>query len=235
VTIVQYEFTDPTLPMTAETATDTYVSTPYGLFTTAGHWYHIPESEARAYAGAVLDHVSLDTLVRWADAWVESPRTVALWALPALLWALPVGWAVGAALGLYVAWALGSPSVPAVAAARTMTVLQRRAVQGLFYAGALSALAVTGHLPATFVGLGAFVLFRWGVLDWTAQIGLRPLQQLLYPLPVTDQVLRGLIVRAALKHRVSVPQVDALATDILANWHARTDADPDPVSSTPPE
>lgn len=221
--------------MTAETATDTYVSTPHGLFTTNGHWYHIPESEARAYAGAVLDHVSLDTLVRWADAWVESPRTVALWALPVLLWILPLGWAVGATLGLYGAWALVSPSVPAVIAARGMVHLRRRTVQGLFYAVALSALAGTGHLPATFVGLAVFVLFRWGVLDWMAQAGLRPLQRTLYPLPVTDQVLRGLIVRAALKYRVSVPQVDALATDILANWRAQTDADPEPASSTPPE
>jgi len=233
VTILQCEFTELTAPMTAETATDTYVSTPYGLFTAEGHWYHIPASEARAYAGAVLDHVSLDTLVRWADAWVASPRTVAAWALPVLLWTLPLGWAVGATLGLYVAWALVSPSVPAVLAARGMALLRRGTVQGLFYAVALSALAATGHLPATFVGLGAFMLVRWGVLDWVAQAGLRPLQRMLYPLPVTDQVLRGLIVRAALKYRVSVPQVDALATDILANWQARTDADR--ASSPPPE
>ena len=221
--------------MTAEPATDTYVSTPHGLFTTAGHWYHIPESEARAYAGAVLDHVSLDALVRWADAWVESPRTVALWALPALLWGLPVGWAVTATVGLYVAWALLSPSMPAIAAVRVVTVLNSAALQGLFYMGTLSALAVTGHFPATGVGLGAFILFRWGVIDWGAQTGLRPFQRQLYPLPIPDQVLRGLIVRAALKYRVSVPQVDTMTTDILANWGARTKASADPASSTAPE
>jgi hypothetical protein len=32
-------------------------------------------------------------------------------------------------------------------------------------------------------------------------------------------------VRAALKYRVSVPQVDAITSDILDNWGAQSDAD----------
>jgi hypothetical protein len=226
---------DPIQPMTVETATESYVSTPDGLVSTEGYWYHIPESELRTYAGEVLDRVSLEDLVCWADAWVASPRTVALWALPALLWALPNGWAVVGVAGLYVGWALLSPSMPAVAAARMMTVLQTAVAQGLYYAFILSTFAVLGFLPATVIGLGAFILFRWGVIDWIAQQGLRPLQRWFYPLPVTDQVLRGLIVRAALKYRVSVPQVDALTTDILKHWGPRADSTPasDPDSSTP--
>lgn len=220
--------------MTAEVATKSYVSTPDGLVSTNGHWYHIPESRLRAYAGEVLDHVSLDDLVRWADAWMESPRTVALWALPGLLWALPDTWAVVGTAALYVGWALLCPSMPAVRAAQVGTVLNTPTIQGLFYMGGLSALAVAGHHPAMVIGLGAFVLLRWGVVDWVVQKAIGPLRRRLYPLPVTDQVLRGLIVRAALKHRASVPQVDTVTTDILENWGATTDATPasDAGSST---
>jgi hypothetical protein len=71
------------------------------------------------------------------------------------------------------------------------------------------------------------VLFRWGIVDWALRGGLRALRRRLYPLPVTDQILRGLMVRAALKYRVSVPQVDAITEDILENWGARAD-DEDP-------
>lgn len=213
-----------------------YVSTPYGLVTAAGRWYHIPEEGARAYAGDVLDHVSLETLVSWADVWVESPRTVTLWALPILLWGLSTVWAAVSALGLYLGWMVLSPVAPRIAAVRMISGLGNVALQGAYYVLGLSVLAVMGHVEAVGLGLAAFVLLRWGVVDWAGRALRQMLHPWLYPLPVTDQVLRALIVQAALKYRVSVPQVDALASDILANWSTRTDAEPDasaPSSSTP--
>jgi hypothetical protein len=215
----------------------TYVSTPHGLFTAAGRWYHLPEEEAREYAGEVLEHVSLETLVRWADAWLDSPRTVTLWALPPLLWALPAGWALGTALALYVGWALVSPALPAVSAARAATGLRGAVLQGGYYVLVLSILAARQQYGAVGAGLGAFVLFRWGVVDWLARALLDGLRARLYPLPIPDQVLRGLIVRAALKYRVSVPQVDALTADILQNWGAQGSSDPPadaPPTDAPP-
>jgi hypothetical protein len=217
--------------MASDGTSPIYVDTPYGLLTAAGRWYHVPEAELREYAGEVLDHVGLEDLVRWADEWVDSPRTVTLWVLPFFLWALPASWAGGAAVLLYVGWALASPAFPFVGAARALSVLSNPFVQGGYYALALSALALNGQMRAVAVGLGAFVLFRWGIVQWAGRRGLRALHRRVYPLPVTDQVLRGLIVRAALKYRVSVPQVDALTSDILENWGAQSDAESDPPST----
>lgn len=200
----------------------TYVDTPYGMMTEAGRWYHIPEEDLRTYAGGVLDHVPVDRLVKWADAWVDSPRTVVLWVLPVLLWWLPPAGAVVSGLVLYVGWALGSPALPSVGAVRVVSWLSSPIVQGLYYVASLSALAALEKLSAVGIGLAAFVLFRWGVMEWAAQKGLRPLHRLIYPLPVTDQVLRGLIMRAALKYRVSVPQVDEITKDIIKNWDTKS-------------
>lgn len=210
--------TNDTRTPASEETPSTYVDTPYGLMTENGRWYHIPEGDAREYAGAVLDHVSLDRLVQWADAWVESPRTVTIWLLPLLLWSLPTAWAAGSALVLYVGWALASPAFPAVGGVRVASWLGHPIGQGLYYVATLSVFAAVEQYAAVGVGLAAFVVFRWGVVGWAAQQGLRPLQRALYPLPVTDQVLRGLIVRAALKYRVSVPQVDALTKEVVENW-----------------
>lgn len=223
--------TDPSGP--AEEAS-TYVDTPYGLMTAAGRWYHIPEEDVRAYAGSVLDHVSLDQLVQWADAWVDSSRTVTLWLLPGLLWAVPPSWAAGGAVALYVAWALVSPAWPSVGAARAASVLSHAVVQGLYYVVTLSSFAALEQYAAVGVGLAAFVLFRWGVVDWALRRVLRPLRRRLYPLPVTDQVLRGLILRAALKYRVSVPQVDALTSDIIDNWVAESETTDDETPAPSP-
>lgn len=204
----------------------TYVDTPYGMVTVGGEWYHIPEDDVREYAGAVLDYVSLDQLLRWADAWKQSPRTLTLWGLPPLLWALAPGWATLAALGGFVGWALVGPALPSIVGARIASVLGNRWVQAAYYAGTLSLLAAQARYAAVAVGLVAFVLFRWGVVQWAVRTPLRGAWRRLYPLPVTDQILRGLIVRVALKHRLALPQVDDITEDIIENWGRRSDSDP---------
>jgi hypothetical protein len=213
--------------MASDGAPPKFISTPYGMVTAAGRWYHIPEERARDYAGEVLEHISLEDLVEKADRWIDSPRTVALWALPLLLWALSPGWALGATAALYLGWALASPAFPSLWGTRLIGLLGNVLAQGGYYAVVLSLFARADRLAPVAVGLGAFVLFRWGIVDWALRGGLRALRRRLYPLPVTDQILRGLMVRAALKYRVSVPQVDAITEDILENWGARAD-DEDP-------
>ncbi len=204
-----------------------YVDTPYGILTEGGRWYHVTEEDVQNYAGAVLDHVSLEQLLRWADTWVDSARTVALWGLPALLWGLPVGWAVGGTLALFVGWALLSPALPSLVAVRVVTALDHVLAQSLYYVLTMSVFAAAEMYAALGVGLGGFVLFRWGVVEWGMEYVLRPIQQALYPLPVADQVLRGLIVRVALKYRLSLPQVDDITKDIIENLHDRQDSNTD--------
>jgi hypothetical protein len=217
--------------MASDGAPPTFVNTPYGMVTAAGRWYHIPEEQARAYAGEVLNHVSLEDLIERADLWVDSPRTVTLWGMPLLLWALSPLWAVAATAGLYLVWALASPAVPSLWGTRAVGLLSNVFAQGGYYTAVLSLFAMEERFAAVGAGLAAFVLFRWGIVDWAVRGGLRVLRRRLYPLPVTDQILRGLMVRAALRHRVSVPQVDAITQDILENWGARADADGDEADS----
>jgi hypothetical protein len=204
-----------------------YVDTPYGILTEGGRWYHVTEEEVQEYAGAVLDHVPLEQLLQWADTWVDSARTIVLWSLPLLLWGLPTGWALAGALGLFVGWALLSPSLPSLLAVRAVSILEHVLAQGLFYVLTMSAFAGAERYTAVGVGLVGFVLLRWGVLEWAAGYAIRPLRRVLYPLPVADQVLRGLIVRVALKYRLSVPQVDDITKDILDNLHGHEGANDD--------
>lgn len=217
----------------SEEQTDTpspprYVDTPYGIMTAAGFWYHVTEQGLREYAGEVFDYVSLDRLLRWADVWVGSTTTIVLWALPLLLWSLPVPWAVGCGLALYLLWAIASPALPSIIGVRVVSVLDNVLAQALYYVGFLSALAAAEQYTAVATGLTGFVLLRWGVVRWVFEYGLQPLRRVLYPLPVADQVLRGLIVRVALKYRLSLPQVDAITQDILENWGSHRGIESDP-------
>jgi hypothetical protein len=203
--------------------TPPYVETPYGIVTGRGRWYHATEEMLRDYAGEVFDYVSLPTLLERSDRWVDSARTVALWIVPPLLLAVSPAWAAAGALGGYVAWKVLSPSFPTPLAVRVIAGMQKVAVQAGYYVILLSVVATSGDYLALTVGLVAFVLLRWGIVDWVLTPLLRPLLQELYPLPVADQVLRGLIVRIALKHRLRLSQLDDMASDILDNWGRRPD------------
>ncbi|MFB6098632.1 MAG: hypothetical protein ABEK84_05890 [Salinibacter sp.] len=213
--------------MQGSSSSPPYVDTPYGILTEGGRWYHVTKQGVEDYAGAVLDHVSLEQLLRWADTWVDSAKAITLWALPVLLWGVPVGWAAAGALLLFVGWALVSPALPSLLAVRVVSVLDHVLAQSLYYVFAMSAFAAAERVGAVAVGLCGFILLRWGVLEWAAGYVVRPLQRALYPLPVADQVLRGLIVRVALKHRLSLPQVDDITEDILENLRSREDPDLD--------
>lgn len=208
-----------------------YVDTPYGIMTAAGYWYHVTEGDLRDYAGEVFEYVSLDRLLQWADVWVGSATTVVLWALPLLLWGLPDGWAVACGVALYAGWAAASPALPSLLAVRVVSALDHVLAQALYYVGAMSALAAAEQYTAVAIGLSGFVLLRWGVVRWVFEYGLQPLRRMMYPLPVADQVLRGLIVRVALKHRLSLPQVDAITQDILENWGSHRGGDADQSES----
>lgn len=210
------------MPETSADDLPTYVDTPYGLLTATGEWYHVTEDDLRDYAGEVLEYVPLDTLLEWADVWIRSARAVTLWALPGLLWVFPPLPAAASALGLYVGWKVFSPAMTNVATLRVVRWMENVVLQGLYYTFALSAIAVLGGTAKTIVGLAAFILFRFGAVQWALTPVLRPLWRALYPLPAADQVLRSLIIRIALKHRLELSQLDTMTREILNNWSVRT-------------
>lgn len=216
------------MPETSADDLPTYVDTPYGILTATGEWYHVTEADLRDYAGEVLEYVPLDTLLEWADIWIRSARAVTLWALPGLLWIFSPLPAAASALGLYVGWKVFSPAMTNVTALRVVGWMENVVLQGLYYTFALSTIAVLGGTAKTIVGLAAFILFRFGAVQWALLPLLRPLWRNLYPLPAADQVLRSLIIRIALKHRLELSQLDTMTREILDNWSVRTnEKDPD--------
>jgi hypothetical protein len=65
------------------------------------------------------------------------------------------------------------------------------------------------------VGLAGFILLRWGLLARLTEPVARRLRAWLYALPLEDQALRAVIIRYALRERVSLPQIDAIEARML--------------------
>lgn len=203
----------------------TYIDTKLGMVTGAGTWFHIREDDLHAYAGEVLEYASVADLLRWAETWLRSARTVTLWLLPLLLWTLPDVGAAAAGVVLYVVWRLAAPSFPSDRVAAGFTYLDHAVVLGLYYVATLSVLAGMERYAAVGIGLFFFVTMRLGIFESTTTPLLRPLWTRIYPLPLPDQVLRALVIRIALRRRLPVPQIDELASEMMDRWNTRRSDD----------
>lgn len=192
-----------------------YVDTPRGLFTAAGHWFRTTESLLRAYAGPLLAREPLDKLLRQADVWLHLPALLMLWTLLPLLWLWEPAVAVGLALGVYLVSSLLLPLLILRPLTPILKGLANPWLQGAAYVVGLTGLAWQGHLLAVGTGLAVFVLIRWGVLARLLRPLLDRLHAALYPLPLPDQVLRSLMLRAALTHRVPLPELQAMEQELL--------------------
>ena len=199
------------------TSTTEYLDTPRGLFTASGIWFRTREASLRAWAGAVFEREPLAKLLADAERWLRSPQTVALWLLPVLLFVAGPLVAALATLAGYVGWRVVGPGLVSRAGLGLVRVLDLVLLQALFYVFALSMLAAQDRFVAVGVGLGGFVLLRWGVLRWATEPLVRPLWQAFYRLPVPDHVLRALILRAALARGVRLPEFAPIERQIRAN------------------
>jgi hypothetical protein len=196
-----------------------------GIFTERGTWFHIPEDALRSYAGDVLDVVSMETLVEWASVWLRSARILTLWLLPAILWiSAAQGWspAIGASIALvfHLAWTVAGPSMVSTKLALVLGWMENMLAQALMYVFVLSALAASGAHGETVVGLTGFVALRYGLVDRASSFLTKPIRSALYELPLPDQVFRAFLIRIALNHRLPLPQVDDIASQMLERWGA---------------
>lgn len=200
-----------------------YVDTPQGVFTAGGVWFRTRVALLEDYAGAVLAREPLGRLLAAAERWLRLPQLLALWLLPLFLWFFsPVQAGLGA-LVVYLAAAVLGPSFVSRGLDGVLRVLDVVLLQAFFYVFALSVLAAQERLTAVWVGLGGFIVLRWGLVRWATKPLVEVLGRTLYRLPVPDHVLRALIIRAALRYDVAMPEIEAIEREILATIHRKKD------------
>ncbi len=198
-----------------------FVETPHGIFTASGTWFATTRDALETYAGDVLAHESIETLIQRAVVWIRSPESLAIWILPIAMLAMPPFSAVLATAASYIAWKTLGPSAVSRSLQRLFAVLDHVWLQGAYYVGVLSYFAAIGEYNAVWIGLLGFILVRWGILSRIVQPLVQRMQQKLYPLPVPDQVLRGFIVRTAMAYRVSLPELDQMERQIVDIFRGR--------------
>jgi len=194
----------------------TFVETPKGVFTASGVWFRTSGDALRSYAGPVLELRPLKKLLPMAEVWLRSSQSMALWVLPVFLSIFPPLIAAICTLALYALWQILAPGLVFLSLVNVLWLLDNLFVLFAFYLVTLSLFAVSGQMIQFGTELAAFILLRWGLVQSLFDPLIAPLKNRLYRLPIPDQVLRVLIVRLALKYRVSLPEIDEIERQMVA-------------------
>lgn len=193
----------------------TFVDTPKGIFTDSGIWFQTREAWLREYAGAVFDREPVEYFLLQAQIWLRSSQTMTLWLFPAFLFVIPPAQASFAALVVYVGWRSLCPSFVSRTLLPVFRMLDLVALQAIYYIVVMSLAARNEQYVVLAVGLGGFVLLRWGIIRVVTGPVVRRVWSTLYRMPVPDHVLRAFIVRAALAHRIKIPDFAPIEAEIV--------------------
>jgi len=198
-----------------------FVELPEGIFTSDGFWFHTSTSDLEQFSPETLQKVGLSDLLQKAGDWSKLPITLSLWVLPLFLASFELWQAITLTLFVYVSMAVMTPSVVIYGATRAVNWLNNPIVQGLFYVTILSYFAQTEAKYLLLAGLIGFVLFRWHIITKLSQPLVDVLRKPLSSLPVHDQILRNLIVRAAQKFGAPLAELDRMEKRVLEIMHYR--------------
>jgi hypothetical protein len=203
------------------TADSVFVETPQGIFTASGVWFATTRDALETYASEVLAYEPIEQLIERAGVWLRSPETLAVWLLPLIMLSIPPWPAALSVITGYIAWKTLGPSAVSRAVERVFSIMDRVWLQGAYYVGILSYFAAINQFALVWTGLVGFIVIRWGLLSRIVQPLVLLMQGSLYDMPVPDQVLRAFIIRAAMAHRVSLPQLDRMERQISDTFRRR--------------
>ncbi len=198
-----------------------FIETPNGIFTAAGNWFHTTVEALQAYAGPVLVHKTVAKLLHNAELWLRSPNTLVLWVSPFLLLQFGIAPTILAGVVLYFVFSIWGPLFLTETATPLLSILDHVLTQALFYIVGMSWFAMNSHYALMSTGLLIFILLRWGMIGSLFQPWVQKLRDRMYKVPYEDQILKTVIVHAAMKHKVSLPELDKMERLIMKQIHKK--------------
>lgn len=198
--------------------TSAYLDTPRGIVTAAGTTFHTTEALLKEYASDVLDYRDTSQLIEDAEVWLGSAATATIWIFPLFLLAVPVWAALLLGILFFCTWSVFAPSAPFLSVLRLFSILEKPVLLAVYYVIAMTLFGWNGQTAAAVVGLGVFVGLRLRLLQLLLHPLIKNISGRLYSLPLPDQVLRAIVVRTALKHRINLAELDHLETSARKAW-----------------
>lgn len=187
--------------------TELFAETQLGIVTRKGEWFHTTSEEIEEYVPGMLDELSLDRLIRDAQAWVRSADSLALTLLMVLFFVTEAWLAALSALAFHWLWYTYKSALANRFLGSLFRYLNKDGYLMIISLVALSYLGMSGNYVAVALGLIFFFLMKLGLLNkvWNR------LHFYGKGLPtLNDRMLNMLIVKYAIYEDVAPPAVSEM-------------------------
>jgi len=188
-----------------------FLETPRGLFTPAGTWFRTTLHQLEESYSSVLALTDLNELVYRSEVWLQSHRSLALLIAPVCLMTMPVGWALGLGVGVFLAWMILMPAMGNYVLFRFFEWVGWEPLQVILYVVVLSIFGAEAQYGRLLAGVGWFVVLRWRLIDLLFRPLVNRITAKLYALPVPDQMLRAVIFSEAIRQGIPLEGFPSIA------------------------
>jgi hypothetical protein len=184
-----------------------FIETPMGIVTQRGDWFHATSEQIESFAPGLLQKVSLEKLIREAQAWVRSAGSLSLLLLYLLLFLINPWIAAAAALLFHWLWYHFKSGFVVRAAGIILRIINSDIFMFIISFFCLSVLGITGHAIAAILGIVFFLVMKPGLLR-------RGWDKLHKPdedqLSLNDRVLKMIIIRYAVHEKGASAKVEEM-------------------------
>jgi hypothetical protein len=181
-----------------------FIETELGIVTRNRDWFHITSSHIEQYAPGLLKAVTLETLIRDAEAWIRSTDSLSLLLLLGLLFFVNPWVAVAVALAFHWVWYNYKSGFVTRGVGKLLAFINSDGFIMITAFVALSLLGVSGQTVAAAVGIIFFFLMKLGVLKmgWNALA-----KDYKDTITLNDRVLKMVIIKYAVHEDVAPSEV----------------------------
>lgn len=191
-----------------------------GISTSNGNWYNISSRQVEEYLPELQKKYKLETIIRQADDWVDSPKSLSMILYFVLVLAGFMAYiAMAISLLFYFFWHFKGSAFAAPAPGKVLMLLNQDGFMYLSGAAFFFYAALTWQMPAFWLGVVLFFLYQVGIL----QLVLKLQKEKTKPGKATrqDRILNMLLIRYGIKEGILPDEVQKMQDDFieLANYH----------------
>lgn len=197
-----------------------YIETGMGIVTRTGNWFHTTSEQIHAFAPGLLEKVSLEKLIKEAEAWVRSASSLSLILLYVLLFFVNPLLAAGTALAFHWLWYHYKSGFIIRGSGAFLRFLNSDGFLFVVAFFSLTVLGMQGHYFAAVIGILFFFLMKPGLV----RKGWDKLGKSKSGLTLNDRVLKMIIIKYAMYEDMapsSIEQMEERFKDLAMNRKKR--------------
>lgn len=180
-----------------------FVESPAGIFTTAGHWFHITRDQIEHYAPGLINVFSMNVLLKDAEEWVVSSDNVSLVVFLVSSLFINCIFAGIIALVFFPFWHYNKSAFVSYSSTKAIKLVNLEMVLVLLAVLMISLKGIHGAYVQVVLGFLFFFLFKFG---WVRSLFDKWKGDELKGIPLNDRIMRMVIIKYSLHEGIDLKE-----------------------------